>query len=246
MVWDQEQDNYPRPRRSKWGWIFSWPTLVLLALLVYELTSQGSLSIVILCCKLGFKDLRTFFWVRRHDPDQKRGRTCSWFFLAWGLWKITLPAFLLMVLLGVLNIIFHQPNGVAAIFYQFLEAFLTALIGFPLAFIASMIATSLIWRHLPVEAYDAQGYRTWPLWLTEPSGIISLALVSFFFLFFFPVFLGLLFGIAILLGPNPPAAVMIPVSVLLVVGLCAGFLSFRDLLCFRIHPGYPKKWLSQK
>src|SRR5258708_4158177 len=80
------------PRR--WPSWLSWSLLLTVAVIVYELTAQTMLSVVVACSKFGWNDFLTARWLRRVDPDAARGRTLAWLHIAFGLWKITGAAFL--------------------------------------------------------------------------------------------------------------------------------------------------------
>lgn len=77
---------------STWLPPLAWSLFILLAFLAFELTAQPAVSAVVLCCKVGWSDLRTGLWLRRRDPWPARGRACSWFCFAWGLAKISVVA----------------------------------------------------------------------------------------------------------------------------------------------------------
>ena len=92
-----ERPDEPEPRR--WLVAPSWYVLVLLGWLLYEWTAQPGLAAAVTCAKFGWADWRTACWLRRVDPDPRRGRTCFWFYVAYGLWKVALMATLVMFVL---------------------------------------------------------------------------------------------------------------------------------------------------
>ena len=59
---------------------------------VFELTADPILGLVVACLKFGASDAVTAAWVVRHDPIKTRGRACLWFLIARALAKIALAA----------------------------------------------------------------------------------------------------------------------------------------------------------
>src|SRR4051812_15316482 len=92
---ERAEEQAPR----SWGVHVSWSALFLLGWLLYEATSQPGLAAAVTCAKFGWSDWRAAWWLRRVDPDWRRGRTCFWFYLAFGLWKVAVMALLFMFLL---------------------------------------------------------------------------------------------------------------------------------------------------
>src|SRR5579883_1732807 len=86
-------------RTDGWRPHLTWSALFLLGLLLYELTSQPGLAAAVTCVKFGWSDFQVARWLRRVDPDRGRGRTCFWFYLAFGLWKVAILATVMMITL---------------------------------------------------------------------------------------------------------------------------------------------------
>jgi hypothetical protein len=100
----------PTPRR--WRHSLSWYALFLVGWLLYEYTSQPGLAAAVTCAKFGWADWRSAWWLRRVDPDERRGRTCFRFYLAYGLWKVALMASVVMfVLLVISSAVRRRPAG---------------------------------------------------------------------------------------------------------------------------------------
>lgn len=128
-------------RRSALARLFlSWPGLILLGLLIFELTSLASLGVVILCCKFGVEDFRTAWWLRRRDPDRSRGRTCFWLYAAWGLWKVAITATTLMLVFGIASAFDRAQVAQNQVPDGFIEAGLTAFFGFTVSGVATSCA----------------------------------------------------------------------------------------------------------
>jgi hypothetical protein len=73
-----------------------WWLILAVAFVVTELTAHPAIGVSVLCLKFGWNDFRTAIWLRRRDPDRKRGATCGWFYMASGLWRVCLWSFGLM------------------------------------------------------------------------------------------------------------------------------------------------------
>ena len=64
-----------------------------MAWLLFDLFMQPVLSICIASFKFGWNDFANGFWLWRKDSERRRGRTCLVFYLATGLWRITVTTF---------------------------------------------------------------------------------------------------------------------------------------------------------
>ncbi|HTI51779.1 MAG TPA: hypothetical protein VL475_12530, partial [Planctomycetaceae bacterium] len=95
------------PLAPRWTEHISWGAMLALGWLIYEVTARPSFGIAVACGKFGWNDFLTAHWLLRTDPDRGRGRTCFWFYVANGLWKVTIAAFLatgcLLILMVALN-----------------------------------------------------------------------------------------------------------------------------------------------
>lgn len=82
------------PAESRWLEHLSWGAVFGLAFLIYELTARPAFGIAVACLKFGWSDFETAWWLLRRDPRPGRGWTCFWFYGAFGLWKVTVTAFI--------------------------------------------------------------------------------------------------------------------------------------------------------
>lgn len=163
---DEALDHDP-PRRT-WRLPFSWLGLVALAWVVYELTQSPALGAVLVCLKFGWEDFRTARWVWFNDPLAARRRSLFWLFLAWGLWKTALVAFLLSI--GFALVARRNPLPPAAppqALFAFLGTFLTTLVGFALSALLTHLAVFLAWRGqvrlwLDTAVHRARRHDYWP------------------------------------------------------------------------------------
>src|ERR1700677_9074 len=131
----------PRPPPGRWDFLFSWTGLFLVGWIFYELTAQAFLGVTIFCFKLGWEDFRTALWLRGKDPVTVRGKMELWIFIASGLWRTAIAAFIIMMVITVVS----AKMGVPAP-DELTEAGLTALVGFTVSAVTTMRALGLaVW-----------------------------------------------------------------------------------------------------
>jgi hypothetical protein len=165
------RDEAERP-----GWFarlhLSWPMLLLAGWLLYEFTAQPGLAALIACAKFGWPDVRTALWLRRVDPDRRRGQTCYWCYLSFGMWKITMMSTVTMILLVIVNVIrvcaLGRPGG-DIIFSMFLGSISAAVIGVGFLCLTTYVALWMARRNgIRIWMGDAprraQQERFWPPW----------------------------------------------------------------------------------
>ena len=147
--------------------MFSWTGLFLVGWLLYELASptEAFLGVTIFCCKLGWDDFRTAVWLRSKDPVPARGKIELWIYIASGLWRIALAAFVIMAVLTFLAAGAGGPQKQATDLLA--EAGLTALAGFTICALATMRALGLavwyrrkLWLHPAI--HETRKDNCWP------------------------------------------------------------------------------------
>ncbi|HEY7328238.1 MAG TPA: hypothetical protein VH592_11385 [Gemmataceae bacterium] len=142
------------------GWFsrlhLSWPMLFLAGWLLYEFTAQPGLAALVFCAKFGLMDIQTAFWLRRVDPDPRRGQTCFWAYLTYGLWKVAVIATLVMITIGFLgDILGRIPRQQAVrlgISPVIMGALTAAVVGFGVSLPTACITLWSAWRN---------GVRVW-------------------------------------------------------------------------------------
>lgn len=95
-----EIDKGPREKPAflrHWDWFL----VLSVAWLLFDLFMQPVLSIVIASFKFGWNDFSNGLWLWVKDSNARRGRTCFVFYVATGLWRITVTTFAI-TLLGLL------------------------------------------------------------------------------------------------------------------------------------------------
>ena len=75
-----------------------WVLLPGIALLIFELTADPALAVVVAGLKFGWDDLLTAGWLRRSDPVRTRGRAYSWFLASWGFLRIGALMFVCLII----------------------------------------------------------------------------------------------------------------------------------------------------
>jgi hypothetical protein len=163
----QVQEEGPSDR---WTERVSWGAMLPLAWLIYELTAQPSFALVVACAKFGWNDFLTAHWLLRTDPNQGRGRTCFWFYVASGLWKITVAAFLITGSILILWVAFNgnPPRGL-------FDAGLTAALGITLLAVIPLVGVMHA-RVFKVKVWvdsSIHAYRRHDIWPPQATGLNS-------------------------------------------------------------------------
>jgi hypothetical protein len=144
--------------RNQLGWL----VVVGAAGLCFELTGNVPLAVALGCLKFGWSDFRIAFKLHQTDPDRPRGRVCAYFYIALGLWKVTLVALALMIGIvwaeGALRVNPNpaQPAGLPASFGM---ACVVWLVGLGLsAMVSTVAATAALWRSIKVWVGARRNY----------------------------------------------------------------------------------------
>jgi hypothetical protein len=148
-----------------------WSLLFGIGFLVYELTAQPALSVAVVCAKFGWSDLQSALWLRRVDPDRRRGRCLFWLYLAGGLWRLAVAASIAMVLLLLIQACVSHPRAGRMLPNALLEmvsaTLLEAFAGFGAATLAVYTALAgargarlRLW--LDVGVHRARRENVWP------------------------------------------------------------------------------------
>src|SRR5262245_39354899 len=159
------------------GWTrhLTWPVLLGLGWLIYELTHKPALGAMAVCLKFGLNDFRTARWLSRIDEDRGRGRSCFWLYLAAGLYKTAITGSVLAIAITPLAAVL-RPRGLPPqpqlMDWQgpkeaFLGAALTTVSGFVLSVLVSHMALASALRHkvklwLDAGVHRARRENVWP------------------------------------------------------------------------------------
>jgi hypothetical protein len=171
--------------------LLTWPALVAIGWLLYELTAQPNLGAAVICAKFGWDDFRTGLWLRRVDPSRRRGRACFWLYLASGLWKMAITATIAIFAFAFLSAGQRQPGRAAppppvqAMPAWFPGVMMTAVVGFGLSTVTTWIAVGLAYRHqikfwLSSQVHRYRRKNEWPpynpyKYLANHAGLVLLS-----------------------------------------------------------------------
>jgi hypothetical protein len=141
-----------QPRR--WRFPFGWVGLVALACILYELTQSVAVGSALVCLKFGWEDFLAARWLWLRDPLLWRRRATFWLYLAWGLWKTAVVAFLMSVAFALVT-----PRAAGAGLPE-------ALLAFAATFLLTLIALglSILMTALAVVCAWWGGFRLWLDW----------------------------------------------------------------------------------
>jgi hypothetical protein len=151
-----EREAVPARKERDWGVHLSWTTLIVLGWVLYELTSQPAIGAGVACTKFGWDDIRAAFWLRRMDPDRRRGVACFWWYITFALWKVAVMAVLAALLIGFITTAIEGPPKPAVrprpVSPVILGVAVAMAVGFGLSLLTSYVA---LWSAL------RGGVRVW-------------------------------------------------------------------------------------
>jgi hypothetical protein len=251
---DEIQDVAGRPA-GRWSAVLSWPLLVLLGWLLFELTAQPGLGAAVLCVKFGWNDFRTAWWLRRRDPWPARGRACFWTYLASGCGKVVLTAFLVMIVCVLLTPGRPGPGKQGAPANvpppELLAAVFTGLVGGLLMVLTTTWALWLAWRHgvrvwLGGAVHQARRWDIWPpSQVSHQPGngagcLIQCVLVVLLLILIMLLILAVAFAP---LGPNQNTKALVAIGglMLAMIGGSAAILYLGDVLNKHVLAGRPEE-----
>ncbi len=210
----------------------AWVLVVVVGFLLFELTADPVLGVLVACMKYGWDELQLSRQLRRHDPVLVRGRVCARFYEAYALWKVSLVAFGMMFLVimvheGILSRL--KPPGQPRAEGPprgFIAATLLMLAGFTLAGVVSLLAViSALLHRLRV-------------WVGRRNNRLKAVLLVVSLFWFTPVLLLLVLGIfphlGIAPGQIPPAVVGLGIVLIFVLIFPVGLLLLLGWLESRI------------
>jgi hypothetical protein len=214
MVFDA-YDPSDNAERRRWRLAVSWPLLLLLGWLLYELTTQPALAVVTICLKFGWSDFKTALWLRRVDPIRTRGWACFWMHVASGFWKTAIAALVpLFTMPFIIDALGQKAAPAQGPPVHFMVATLTAIGGFLLSALMTGVAVAIAWRHdvrlwLNRAIHHDCRENNWPplhALAGQPNNVGRL-LMAMVFVFLFTALTPILIGAAAALaGPMAAAA----------------------------------------
>lgn len=175
----------PPPRRRWPSWL-GWPVLAGAGLVAYELTAQPALVGLTLSLKFGLQDARTALWLRRRDPDRRRGAAHFWLYLAHATWKMGVAGAALgfVCVFALAAVAGPGPNPPKGLWFElFGGAALAGFGGFLLSAVLAVVAVAKrswcgrrLWLSSRVAA--ARVRHEWPPWYGERNDAGRLILLG--------------------------------------------------------------------
>jgi hypothetical protein len=178
LLWHEVE---PRETGSPlWYDRVAWLGLILVGCAAFLSEVGLCLALVLACLNFGRERFRVGRWLKRHDPWRLRGKVCSRFYFAWGVWRITYVSCLMAFLLGMFQGMTEGPSKGSANpppSPVFIVAGMLTMLGIPLTSFVTALATISALRHrvkvwLGPQAGWARQARRWPphtVALREPT-----------------------------------------------------------------------------
>lgn len=245
------------PPGRRWANTAVWLALVAGGVLIFELTANAALGAVVACAKFGWNDLLTARWLRRIDPNRRRGRVCFLVYVSSGLWKVAVAGTGLLFGLALVTAFTRAgprqavPNSVLNLS---IGAGLCMVFGFGLSAVTMLPALGLAWwRRLKLwldpAVHRARKENVWPSFY--PSGVrqnrIQYPVMTSLIWMHMFVCIGALVslsGRAPFQRGNTPAPFLVFVAFVFLGPV--SFLVFRDYLNKRLFAGTPAEcWGTQ-
>lgn len=146
---ERDWDSEPNDDISADIWHSAWLWIVLgaAAIVAVELIDPAA-GVVVLSLKFGWNDWTSAIWLLRTDPVARRGRSCFWFHLALGFWRVCVWTFALTMVLSIVMAAIegHQQNG-QQLPKHFIVAGMTWTISLVVATAVTMVAVASAWTN---------------------------------------------------------------------------------------------------
>jgi len=212
------------------GNFWLWPILIALGLLVYELTAQPGLGAAVACVKFGWDEFLTAFWLRSRDPDRQRGWTCFWLYVAAGLCRVAASSVVVMFSVAILEAAL-RPGGLILLGpakESYLIMILTAIVGFALSAVATIITYIMAARHRVKLWLDRQVHQDrrrdiWPPLTARRAPFNRVLFLVFSFLMCFittVMFIAMIAVLGMVMRQFPPGpfATIFPIAAFIGIG----------------------------
>lgn len=132
-----------------WDSAWLWIVLGAAAIVAVELIDAAA-GVVVLALKFGWSDWAASVWLLRTDPVSRRGRSCFWFQVALGCWKVCVWTFALLmvgsILIGVAEGA-RGPQNAQPLPTHFIVALVTWTISLVVATVVTLAAVASAWRN---------------------------------------------------------------------------------------------------
>lgn len=123
-----------------------WAIWLVIALIVYETTSQPALAAMFACVKVGWDDFTLARWLYRVDSRRKGAILRSAVYVSWGMAKIALTATLVMVAtVTIMDLLRWAGQPWLQLIRALWGALVALLIGMTLSGLVTLFAVLLAW-----------------------------------------------------------------------------------------------------
>jgi hypothetical protein len=153
-----------------------WAIWLIIALIVYETTSQPALAAMFACVKVGWDDFSLAHWLYRVDSNRKGAILRSVVYVSWGMAKIALTATLVMAAtITIMDLLRWAGQPWIQLIRALWGALVALLVGMTLSGGATLIAAILAWAsgqklYVGNAVARAREGSYWPPINTNPTG----------------------------------------------------------------------------
>ncbi len=159
------------------GFRWDWLLVVTAAWILFDIFTEPVLAVAIASFKFGWNDFVNGLWLRRRDPDRRRGNTHFVFYSAAAFWRITVTTFLIvvagLVITGLIAVVHGQgPRNNPAGWHLTGMTIFIICVSFVLSSVTSWFAMLVAWRrrHKVWLHPGVRLDRRHKLWPPRPSG----------------------------------------------------------------------------
>lgn len=123
-----------------------WAIWLVVALIVYETTSQPALAAMFACIKVGWDDFALARWLFRVDSRRKGAVLRSAVYVSWGMAKIALTAtFVMVATITIMDLLRWAGQPWIQLIRALWGALMALLVGMTLSGVVTLIAVILAW-----------------------------------------------------------------------------------------------------
>ncbi len=237
---DAERFDIEAASESRWPKILWWTAVFLVGFIVTELTTHPAVGGVIACSKFGWSDFRNALWLGRNDPHRVRGRVCSRFYIAVGLWKIAFTSLPSAMVYSIISYVLGEIRGRPAandLSLALIAMFVTAAACFTCSGLLTCWSFFLAVRHrlkiwIDNSVGDARRHDRWPPLGLAPnmagvllvSALVPAAFIAVALLAFGVEFVVLEVILDMMFAGKPPdhvviTAIVVPLVLLAIVAM---------------------------
>lgn len=193
-----EPSHDDESKSDRLAWVV-WGVVIALGVAAYELFHQPAMLGASISLKFAWGDAHTAWWLRKRDPNRRRGMANFCVYLGYGLWKAAICGFLLTLVFATLEGLINgkpvnQPKGqrddtlVQVFAGSCSGSFFTGLLSgviCSVGFVLAVLAKSKLWLNSRVAACRVRD--RWPpeggeknvlVRVAIPSGLMTSSLIA--------------------------------------------------------------------